>query len=582
MNNSEYLKVTSQKGLVCASGDDSYVHHFAETIRHIEARCGADVASLFAEPVRPSTIDPANPELSWYTSADGRAIELGAIDEAARGPIVATLRSRLEKLRPVLEEPGVGPRVASWLYVPSPDSILAVGGKPVLIDWGFLPAAVAGSRPQREAHFNSTIGRYAPDLKLPPFTQQEQEIYASQLRGPEPIQQEASPRRPGFPPRSAAAVTSKGDPETDPTPLSPPVAAMKTGWKPPLVAALIAAAILVFLAWPGVLVGPKRVDLAMLEREEKELREGNKVLEEKLRLLDGQSKDKICRAPDGKPPQLVPLGPDGKPVPRQDPLPPPINKVEIKPPGSTSPTALPAFFEQTVVNISGPVSNDSGVAGSGFFINPKQVVTNRHVVEHIKTGKIVLTNKTIGRQIPARIVAISDPDPREDGGGSLSHEDLAVIEVDAGDHPYMPIGPSPAKMQDIWAIGYPGYLNSDDMTIERGIVTTKPNYTVPSIIHSAKIAPGNSGGPLADICGRVVGVNTQTMRDRNQPIIGFSAQDVTVLAAFLTKHGIKSFSDENPECAQVKQDPPAPVIAPNPAQQQAQPPAQQPVPQAKK
>lgn len=569
MSNPYYLKETSQKDLVCASGGDSHVRLFGETIRRIEARCGADVASLFAEPVFPSSVDPANPKLSWYTSVDGRAIELGSIDEAARGPIVTTLRSRLEKLKAILEESDIGPTVASWLYVPSPNSILAVGGAPVLIDWGFLPAAVANSKADRNAHFNATIGRYAPDLMLPPFTREEQGLFAAQLSAKNPPAQTTRRIRPA--PRERQASDVAPSPVLDTANVSAAAAAgdvvARSNWKAPLSAALIAAGVLVFLAWPGVLVRPKTVDLASVEREEKSLREGNKALEEKLRQLQDQNRDKVCRATDGKPPQLVPVGPDGKPVPRQDPLPPPINKVEIKPPGSSSPEMLEKFFEQAVVNVAGPVDAEHGVTGSGFFINATQVVTNRHVVEKIKSGQIILTNKSIGAELPAKIVAISDPDP-ENTGKLLGHDDLAVLEVATGDHPYMQIGPSPAKMQDVYAIGYPGYLHSDDMTIERGIVTTKPNYTVPTIIHSAQIAPGNSGGPLADLCGRVIGVNTQGIPDQSQPIIGFSAQDVSVLVAFLSKHSIKSFVGT--DCAaEVRTDPPLEKATKPIAQQQA-------------
>src|SRR5262245_29498398 len=101
MSHNYYLKETSLEDFTCAAGSENHVHAFGETIRQIEARCRADVASLFAEPVPPSNADPDNPKLSWYTSAEGRVIELGSIDETARGPIVATLRSRLQKLRPI-------------------------------------------------------------------------------------------------------------------------------------------------------------------------------------------------------------------------------------------------------------------------------------------------------------------------------------------------------------------------------------------------------------------------------------------------------------------------------------------------
>jgi S1-C subfamily serine protease len=241
------------------------------------------------------------------------------------------------------------------------------------------------------------------------------------------------------------------------------------------------------------------------------------------------------------------------------------------------------------VFIYGPAKEGGGVAsGTGFFIGPTHVVTNRHVAENIRPDRISVTNKRLGRALSARIVAASEPDPQSERTG-MRRPDLAVLEAQAAEHAFMKIGPSPAKMQDVWAVGYPGYVTfnidaaatrkllagdlsaAPDSTIERGYVTTKPQgLQIATIVHSAKIAPGNSGGPLADICGRVVGVNTAFFQEPDHPIASNLAQDASVLTAFLSAHQIGAEIDNSACTPQVAAAPPAPDTASTP---QGAPPA---------
>jgi hypothetical protein len=485
MRNTEILTETSLKGLVPAPmGSLGPVNAYRELIEHIRARCGADAASLFAEPVLPSKPDPSNPTLTWYTSLDGQMIELANIDDVARAPIVAALKARLAKLKPLLESPEFGPKVAPWLYVSSAKDILAVGGSPVLINFGYLPAEVAASASRRETHFAETIGRYAPDLPLPPFTPEEHASYLARIN-----------RRTGgvVAPRAATRAATAAPLRSTTEPATINTENRTRGWVPALLAALIAATILIFLLWPGLLVFPDGENhQAAIGREAEILRDGNRTLEQKLRELEDAGREANCRAADGS---LTPLRtdqirPQGGTPPA--PLAPTPDRVQVAPPGAGSPITLNQLFESAVVFIYGPAKEGGGIAsGTGFFISPTHVVTNRHVVESIRPDSISLTNKRLGRALSARIVAASEPDPQSERRG-MHRPDLAVLESQAAEHAFMKIGPSPAKMQDVWAVGYPGYVTfnidaaetrrlmagdlgaAPDSTIERGYVTTKP------------------------------------------------------------------------------------------------------------
>jgi len=137
--------------------------------------------------------------------------------------------------------------------------------------------------------------------------------------------------------------------------------------------------------------------------------------------------------------------------------------------------------------------------GSGFIIDPSGlVVTNNHVVENADTITVVLTN---GDELPGKLV------------GRDEKTDLAVIRVKAGrDLPTVSWGDSDKVLVGDWAvaIGNPFGLGG---TVTAGIVSARGRN-----IHSgpyddfiqvdAAINRGNSGGPLFDQDGQVVGINT--------------------------------------------------------------------------
>ena len=139
--------------------------------------------------------------------------------------------------------------------------------------------------------------------------------------------------------------------------------------------------------------------------------------------------------------------------------------------------------------------------GSGFIVDPKGVIlTNYHVVENMTSIMVKLQS---GEQLRGNVV------------GTDEETDIAVIKVNAGrDLPAVTLGDSDDVAVGDWvlAIGSPFGL---EQTVTAGIISTKERQTDPGasfrrfIQTDAAINRGNSGGPLVNMRGEVIGINSQ-------------------------------------------------------------------------
>ncbi|QTR47404.1 DegQ family serine endoprotease [Thiothrix litoralis] len=137
--------------------------------------------------------------------------------------------------------------------------------------------------------------------------------------------------------------------------------------------------------------------------------------------------------------------------------------------------------------------------GSGFVISADgYIVTNAHVVENAKSVTIGLSDR---RELPAEIIGVD----------TLS--DIALLKVKADNLPVVQMGDSNALEVGQWvvAIGAPfGLDHSATQGIVSALSRSLPDGTyVPFIQTDVAVNPGNSGGPLFDLAGRVIGVNSQ-------------------------------------------------------------------------
>ena len=170
----------------------------------------------------------------------------------------------------------------------------------------------------------------------------------------------------------------------------------------------------------------------------------------------------------------------------------------------------------TVVTVVGTIpgqttffgnTGDQTVSGSGFFITDKgYILTNNHVVEGTNEVNIVLSD---GTQQKATIVG-TDP-----------NSDIAVLKTDGQVPAIAALGNSDVLNpgESVIAIGSP--LGNFKNTVTVGVVSatgrsidTGNGYQIEDLIQTdAAINHGNSGGPLVNLAGQVIGINTLIVRN---------------------------------------------------------------------
>jgi S1-C subfamily serine protease len=170
-----------------------------------------------------------------------------------------------------------------------------------------------------------------------------------------------------------------------------------------------------------------------------------------------------------------------------------------------------AAARESVVTITSELSNGRGQIGTGvgsgiILTSDGYILTNRHVVEGSRSLTVTLAD---GLEIPASLVTMSDD------------QDLALVKADSTGLKPATIGNSAAIKVGQTAIAIGSPLGTYTETVTEGIISAlNRDVTVtdeltrrPTTLHGllqtdAAINQGNSGGPLLDAGGAVVGVNT--------------------------------------------------------------------------
>ena len=135
--------------------------------------------------------------------------------------------------------------------------------------------------------------------------------------------------------------------------------------------------------------------------------------------------------------------------------------------------------------------------GSGFILSADgYVLTNAHVVDGADEVYVTLTDK---REFKAKVL------------GADARTDVALLKIDGGALPHLTMGDSDKIRVGEWVIAIGSPFNLEN-TVTAGIISAKSRDTgefLPLIQSDVAVNPGNSGGPLINMRGEVIGINSQ-------------------------------------------------------------------------
>ena len=273
---------------------------------------------------------------------------------------------------------------------------------------------------------------------------------------------------------------------------------LKAGKFIPLVILLVLLNLAVYFLWKRHVVvnSPQTVNIAVIDG----------LRQEKTRIqsiLDGS-----CESPEMEKyrrGEIGPLDPKSKSQENKN-----NEKVENSDPKPQN--ELVSLLEQSTVRVIAP-SGKNAMIGTGFFISNELIVTNQHVIADGDPNKLLITSKYLGAN-PIQVTLVAKTPNHE-----FAQPDFALLKVTNLPKPIktLPIGDDPPVLQNVYAAGFPGFTTDTDanqttpntvFSDGRVNVVQRQDNGISLVIHGAYISPGNSGGPLINNCGTLVGVNT--------------------------------------------------------------------------
>lgn len=200
-------------------------------------------------------------------------------------------------------------------------------------------------------------------------------------------------------------------------------------------------------------------------------------------------------------------------------------------------------------------ASENGI-GSGFFVNGSTFITNRHVIKFLNKGKLVIRKKNGDQLSVKRTIK------------EYSNSDIAILETETDGNAFLKLSPVEEIKtgEKVYAIGNP--VSSDnkvyDFNFTEGIINNItfeelnfPDFRISAnvIVHSASLNPGNSGGPLLNSKGEVIGINAFVKSGRANNILFaihlselIKALDENNISYEIRKAGSKEeYTEKNPD-----------------------------------
>ncbi|TAX64129.1 serine protease [Rhizobium leguminosarum] len=610
---------------LCRYHGQPVIELFGQLYKALEAALGSDGASLLALPESGFSKTRRAKVITWYTDRAGPFRAIDALSQEECAAAEALLRERLQAAIERIDDASRA-MFAAALNIASREDILFDGEAVVLTNWGlvaepdparadalpspispYLPAGFALAADTVAPETNAAIPEYsAPALNAQPVASAEAAATVDHGIGSRPEPQTAAASIQQLPVAQVPLEPRQGRGHWE-------AAYWLSG------VALLLALFLLYLIWPGNLVYPQ-LQSAPLDGAQAGLsrREENNAMRDQISRLQGALQGNICTAQNTEALDGIAGLPVLPPMPSQATPPAAAPDATVPPasapqngdvqgasrPAATLPGAAPAAqaagndaptlrgqdligsLEKGTVLVVGSVG-DSLSLGSGFLVSSRYVLTNHHVVEGVEGGNVLVANSHLPSPLHARVVAMSP-------GSNISSDDFALLELEREtDLPRLSLSTSIERLDSVIAAGYPSFVVSSDpsfvvafqqgkldslssiqLALTRGEVTAmQPGESGTTVLaHSATISKGNSGGPLVDRCGRIVGINTYTKTDAESALrlnYALSAEDAI---RFLNAHGVDVTGDtaacaDAPAAAPVQsavEPPSAPPLAPVP------------------
>ena len=527
--------------------------------------------TLWAEPVTGQATPTGYASVSWYTPLEGVGTPLSRLDAGEAEQARTALRRAREAVTPHLDDTPGGILLRKALFIPSADNVFVVNGHPVLVNWGLLPqgtdeatAPILWGEPKSGETSSGMTGTAAAATGVSAAAATgTAEHGAVSSAGRAAGGSAGTGAHTGTTAGTAAGIAGA-------TAGNVIVRRSKAGLFGALLLGILIGVLLLFLLRSCVKTAPEQPAVpetppVAAESPEEAARKAEwaNLLREKAfwqglleltpcelkAFFDGSAEKAGAKpeAQDAAPGKEAPEALPGEAVPGI--ALPPLPSANATAPAKAvdlSTLTIPQRLEQGTVLILAPVPGGAQ-QGTGFFINPDHVLTNRHVVANAIDDMVMVTNANLRGARRGVVVARSD----------TPGYDFALIKVmlvEGDQVPALPLSAAVNRTDKVSAWGFPALVSEQDPAYLRllkgdfnavpevvftdGVVNAILQTSPRNIVHSAVVSQGNSGGPLVNEKGDVIGINTFIRLDADSNRQTQTALGSDAIMAFLREKGI--------------------------------------------